>query len=358
MSAQYLPLTSEPLPDTADPPSSELDDEVYQWLAKSPDADAPGIVDSIRDVSPRFHWIKKTKAFLMFKLTFLYGSLASELWSAPGPADPWSLVRPVTHALIWSYIPAGASSRSVWAPLIQTTLHHPRPPTGDSLAYINAPSIKRIASPIDPLLRAMQGLMLVTYLPVNIMFIDRKNRAEKYYWVYLSISLITGLVALVDTYAEFAFDHTFSWSWDYFFAHRERSLFVASLVFLTDLCAMGILTRRGPRSVTVQETDQTSVRQSPEYSASLYSDLSFSWLNSIIRAGYTRVLVFADLWRLPNDMIAYTAWTSYRRDARPGRSLFANLLVNLRRIALSQLLLSGFRHAIRFGGIFFMNRIL
>ncbi|KAJ1994537.1 hypothetical protein H4R33_000243 [Dimargaris cristalligena] len=303
MSAQYLPLTSEPLPDTADPPSSELDDEVYQWLAKSPDADAPGIVDSIRDVSPRFHWIKKTKAFLMFKLTFLYGSLASELWSAPGPADPWSLVRPVTHALIW-------------------------------------------------------GLMLVTYLPVNIMFIDRKNRAEKYYWVYLSISLITGLVALVDTYAEFAFDHTFSWSWDYFFAHRERSLFVASLVFLTDLCAMGILTRRGPRSVTVQETDQTSVRQSPEYSASLYSDLSFSWLNSIIRAGYTRVLVFADLWRLPNDMIAYTAWTSYRRDARPGRSLFANLLVNLRRIALSQLLLSGFRHAIRFGGIFFMNRIL
>ncbi|KAJ1924906.1 hypothetical protein IWQ60_004913 [Tieghemiomyces parasiticus] len=311
--AGYTPLpTAAPCVEGDDPVRAAtlaLDEEVKHSLYPEADHDPDALQDTLRDadVSPRFYVKKWLKAFLMFKIALTYFSLLRNRLNDALSLPTLATVRPSVQLVLWS-------------------------------------------------------ALFAAYLYTNI-YRRRRNQTERHQWFYHTIIYTMLVVVTVDVYSEFNSDPSFDWTWQTLFHPYARTMLVALLVFHIDLAAIALFTERGPTHLTVPEihhgtTEPVEVRLSPEYTASLGSNWTFGWLNDILSAGYSRTLNFADLWHLPEADLAYPSWVKFRADQRPGRSLFANLLVNQRYLIISQLTVSSVRHVTRFGGIYFMNQLL
>ncbi|KAJ1956844.1 hypothetical protein IWQ62_005212, partial [Dispira parvispora] len=104
--------------------------------------------------------------------------------------------------------------------------------------------------------------------------------------------------------------------------------------------------------------DDPPIRLSPEGNSSIMYNLSFSWLNDILRAGHEQTLGFSNLWHLPRDDLGFRNWTKYRQTARPNYSLAWNIYRTLRNLIHTQFFLSVIRYSLKYSNVYFMNLFL
>ncbi|KAJ2056332.1 hypothetical protein GGI17_006250 [Coemansia sp. S146] len=98
--------------------------------------------------------------------------------------------------------------------------------------------------------------------------------------------------------------------------------------------------------------------ESPEFNASWYSTLAFSWSNDILRRGTVRQLDVTDLYRLDESDLPISNWRRYQRYRKPGRSLLTTMLMAFAPELIIQAVLSLTTSILQFSGPFFLRRIL
>ncbi|KAJ1780941.1 hypothetical protein LPJ59_007159, partial [Coemansia sp. RSA 2399] len=95
-----------------------------------------------------------------------------------------------------------------------------------------------------------------------------------------------------------------------------------------------------------------------ESRSSLFDRISFSWANDLLGKGSRRRLQYSDLYRLDQANMPVTNWRRYLRHRKPGRSLFVAMAITFAPEFLVQAVLSIIVSILRFGGPFFLQRIL
>ncbi|KAJ2862024.1 hypothetical protein GGH94_004533 [Coemansia aciculifera] len=98
--------------------------------------------------------------------------------------------------------------------------------------------------------------------------------------------------------------------------------------------------------------------ESPEFNASWYGTLAFSWSNDILRRGTARQLDVTDLYRLDESDLPISGWRRYQRYRKPGRSLLTTMLMAFAPELIIQAVLSLTTSILQFSGPFFLQRIL
>ncbi|KAJ2876876.1 hypothetical protein GGH93_000367 [Coemansia aciculifera] len=98
--------------------------------------------------------------------------------------------------------------------------------------------------------------------------------------------------------------------------------------------------------------------ESPEFNASWYSTLAFSWSNDILRRGTARQLETTDLYRLDESDLPIPNWRRYLRHRKAGRSLLVTMLMVFAPELILQAVLSLTTSILYFSGPFFLQRIL
>ncbi|KAJ2658559.1 hypothetical protein IWW48_003964 [Coemansia sp. RSA 1200] len=98
--------------------------------------------------------------------------------------------------------------------------------------------------------------------------------------------------------------------------------------------------------------------ETPEFRASWFDCLSFSWANDLLRTGAARQLQYADLYRLDAVDMPVTSWRRYLRRRKPGRSLFAAMALTFAPEFGAQAVLAVVKCVLEFSGPFFLQRIL
>ncbi|ORY43124.1 hypothetical protein BCR33DRAFT_785981 [Rhizoclosmatium globosum] len=99
----------------------------------------------------------------------------------------------------------------------------------------------------------------------------------------------------------------------------------------------------------------------PELVASLWSRVSFSWMNSLINLASTRSLTFDDLWHLDYNDKGATVYARFGERVQTGyeKGTLLRIILNLNfGILTYEFTLSLVDHLFIFGGPFFINRIL
>ncbi|KAJ1974317.1 Transporter of the ATP-binding cassette (ABC), partial [Dimargaris xerosporica] len=141
----------------------------------------------------------------------------------------------------------------------------------------------------------------------------------------------------------------------------ELWLPVSTWLLTVTMLWLSAITEQGATFVMVPDPNDPQgpvLRLSPEHMASYWDSISFGWLTDILVTGYHRVVSFTDLWHLPSDDLAYNAWNHYRKVRSPAKSLFSNLAQALRHLMALQATTALCKYIIRFGGVYFMNRLL
>ncbi|KAJ2378774.1 Transporter of the ATP-binding cassette (ABC), partial [Coemansia sp. RSA 2603] len=108
-----------------------------------------------------------------------------------------------------------------------------------------------------------------------------------------------------------------------------------------------------PRTV-----DSVQLVDTPEYSASWFSRLTFSWPNDLLAKGVRRQLEYTDLYRLDDKDMPAHAWRRYQTHRRDGRSLVTTLLITFAPELTIQCVLALVESVLLFSGPFFLQRIL
>ncbi|KAJ2464620.1 hypothetical protein GGI02_004941, partial [Coemansia sp. RSA 2322] len=106
------------------------------------------------------------------------------------------------------------------------------------------------------------------------------------------------------------------------------------------------------------EKKPAALVDSPEFSASWYSALAFSWTNDMIGRGARNQLEPADLYRLDDSDMPVPNWRRYLRHRKPGRSLMVAILMTFAPELTAQCVLALTNAFLRFSGPFFLQRIL
>ncbi|KAJ2332960.1 Transporter of the ATP-binding cassette (ABC), partial [Coemansia sp. RSA 2673] len=106
------------------------------------------------------------------------------------------------------------------------------------------------------------------------------------------------------------------------------------------------------------EKKPAALVDSPEFSASWYSALAFSWTNDMIGRGARNQLEPADLYRLDDSDMPVPNWRRYLRHRKPGRSLMVAILMTFAPELTAQCVLALITAFLRFSGPFFLQRIL
>ncbi|KAI9333479.1 P-loop containing nucleoside triphosphate hydrolase protein [Zopfochytrium polystomum] len=95
----------------------------------------------------------------------------------------------------------------------------------------------------------------------------------------------------------------------------------------------------------------------PESTASLLSLLTFSWMTSLISKGETKTLAMTDLWQLRETDGAMSVWQRFHKH-RPGRSLFATLILVARKTLTLQYAAALLTPFLTYAGPLMLNLIL
>ena len=90
-----------------------------------------------------------------------------------------------------------------------------------------------------------------------------------------------------------------------------RSLTVAEFAFISILCTVALSSRWGNKPV-IQEL-HGGMEPSQEPLASLFSLMTFSWVDSIVWKGYWKSFELEDVWALRADDAAVVALSTYRQ---------------------------------------------
>ncbi|KAJ2667912.1 Transporter of the ATP-binding cassette (ABC), partial [Coemansia spiralis] len=103
---------------------------------------------------------------------------------------------------------------------------------------------------------------------------------------------------------------------------------------------------------------ETDLVDTPEFNASWFDRLTFSWSNSLLRMGAIRQLEYSDLFRLGHPDQPMTNWKRYMRYRKPDRPLATTVAMTFTPELLMQAALGIFHCFTLYTGPFFLQRIL
>ena len=90
-----------------------------------------------------------------------------------------------------------------------------------------------------------------------------------------------------------------------------RNFSITEFSLITTLCAITLSSRLGNKPVVQEIRD--GVEPSREPLASLFSLVTFSWIDPIVWKGYWQTLEFKDVWALREDDVAVVVLSTYRQ---------------------------------------------
>ena len=90
-----------------------------------------------------------------------------------------------------------------------------------------------------------------------------------------------------------------------------RGLTIAEFVFISILCTIALSSRWGNKPV-VQEVHE-GIEPTREPLASLFSSMTFSWVDPIVWKGYWKSFELEDVWALRADDVAVVVLSTYRQ---------------------------------------------
>ncbi|KAF8428575.1 hypothetical protein EV426DRAFT_584868 [Tirmania nivea] len=99
-----------------------------------------------------------------------------------------------------------------------------------------------------------------------------------------------------------------------------RGLIIAEFVFIAILCTIALSSRWGNKPV-VQEVHER-MEPSREPLASLFSLMTFSWVDSIVWKGYWKSFELEDVWALREDDVAVVVLSTYRQTKKTASLAF------------------------------------
>jgi len=138
-------------------------------------------------------------------------------------------------------------------------------------------------------------------------------------------------------------------------SHLSKSLTIAYFCSSTLLTIIALSTRIGNKSTNIEHV--ADYKPTKEYTASIFSILSFSWCQSMIIDGYKTPLQMKRMWDLmPGDKAAM-ALAKFRIASKRG-SLFMRLVWQFKGFMMLQWLLSAFGALVSFVPIIMVKQIL